>query len=273
MKIAKTRTTPYHPCSNAQVERYNRTLLQMVRCCVGEKQVQWDEHLNLVAIAVRSMLNRSTGFTPNFMMLGREVSTPQELFGLTGPQLADAPEYVQNLLHGLRQAHNAARDTLKDQQRRQKQLYDRKLREQHFSTGDLVYLHDTSTKVGQSTKLRPIYIGPFLVIEVISPILYKIEGRKWKKVIHHDRLRICDDRNIPVWIRRRRNQFLRVEDHHNESVLPQPQPQNRRPEKVPKPAAAEPEDFGLLQLFDPVTTRSGRSVKMPGRFQDFVLDH
>ena len=32
LQITKTRTTPYRPCSNGQVERYNRTLLQLIRC-------------------------------------------------------------------------------------------------------------------------------------------------------------------------------------------------------------------------------------------------
>ena len=34
LEITKTRTTPYCPCANGQVERYNRLLLQMIRCCV-----------------------------------------------------------------------------------------------------------------------------------------------------------------------------------------------------------------------------------------------
>ena len=32
LKIAKTKTTPYHPSSNGQVERFNTIVLQMVRC-------------------------------------------------------------------------------------------------------------------------------------------------------------------------------------------------------------------------------------------------
>ena len=30
--VTQTRTTPYHPVSNGQVERFNRSLLQMIRC-------------------------------------------------------------------------------------------------------------------------------------------------------------------------------------------------------------------------------------------------
>ena len=38
LQISKTRTMPYHPCSNGQVERYNRQLLQMIRCFLMDGQ-------------------------------------------------------------------------------------------------------------------------------------------------------------------------------------------------------------------------------------------
>lgn len=68
--------TPYRPCSNGQVERYNRTLLQLIRCHLKGK---WDEDLPILTGALRSLPNRSTGLTPNLMMLGREVRQPMDL--------------------------------------------------------------------------------------------------------------------------------------------------------------------------------------------------
>lgn len=32
LEISKTRTTPYRPCANGQIERYNGTILQAIRC-------------------------------------------------------------------------------------------------------------------------------------------------------------------------------------------------------------------------------------------------
>lgn len=49
LEIIKTRTTPYRPCSNGQVERYKRTILQAVRCYFIGKQSDWDANLQQFA--------------------------------------------------------------------------------------------------------------------------------------------------------------------------------------------------------------------------------
>lgn len=58
LKITKTRTTPYHPASNGQVERANRTILQTIRCYLGKKQNEWDKLLQQLAGAIRATENR-----------------------------------------------------------------------------------------------------------------------------------------------------------------------------------------------------------------------
>jgi hypothetical protein len=81
LDITKTHTTPYRPASNGQVERYNRTVLQMVRSYLEGRDLEWDRFLPLIGMAIRGTINRNTGFTPNFLMLGRELSIPDEMFG------------------------------------------------------------------------------------------------------------------------------------------------------------------------------------------------
>ncbi len=62
LHIHKTRTTPYRPSANGQVERLNRTLMDAVRCFIKNSQNQWDLHLQQIAGALRAAVNRSTGF-------------------------------------------------------------------------------------------------------------------------------------------------------------------------------------------------------------------
>ena len=72
---------PQYPTAgaNGQVERINRTLLQMIRCTLQEGQTNWDSRLQMLMAGVRSSASSSTGFTPNLLMLGREVVQPLQL--------------------------------------------------------------------------------------------------------------------------------------------------------------------------------------------------
>ena len=65
----------FRPQSDWQSQRNIRTLLKMI-AMITNKQEVWDEHLPFISIAYRSTQNESTGFTPNFMMYGHELSMP-----------------------------------------------------------------------------------------------------------------------------------------------------------------------------------------------------
>ena len=85
-RITKTRTTPYHPCSNGQVEHYNHLLLQIVHCYLHAKDKTWDQDLQLLAGAIRGMEHHATGFSANMMMLGVEVFTPIDILMRTASE-------------------------------------------------------------------------------------------------------------------------------------------------------------------------------------------
>ena len=59
--------------------------------------------------------------------------------------------------------------------------------------------------LGQRTKLQPIWSGPWTVTQVISSVLYRIANRKRSIVAHHDFLKLCSDRNLPIWLLRKRH--------------------------------------------------------------------
>ena len=189
------------------MEHFNRTLLQIIRTYLKGNQKTWDENLSLLAGAIRATVNRSSGYTENKMMLGREVMEPIDLMlGIAHQQLRqETPvDYVKKLEERLVQVHKQARETLQSSQRRQRKDYDLKVLERQYRAGDLVYLINSSTKVGQSSKLKSIWKGPFVITKVISPVLFRIKGRKVESVIHHDTLKPCGDRTVPMWVCRLR---------------------------------------------------------------------
>jgi len=271
LQMAKSRTTPYRPSSNGQVERMNREILAKLRMYIEGKQSTWDQYLPFVGMAMRATVNRSTGFTANMMMLGREIMLPVDLLA---PRLSTGAEpaasYVIQLRDTLDEVHRCARKKIGAALQVRKRTYDRHIHTEVYEVGDLVYLLNAAGKKGQSRKLQPVYIGPFLVIKVISSALYVITGPRGRhQVIHHDRLRRCSDRDIPLWARReRRRRFESVDDVSTPIEIPdgddlnlkalfEPEPE---PEPVPEPEP-EPEPEPMLDLVDVGDDRSGEQVE------------
>ena len=211
MEMSKTRTTPYRPSSNGQVERYNQLVLNFLRCYLAGKQRTWDQFLPMLGMAVRATVNRSTGYTPNMLMLGHEINMPADiLYGLIGEQkqFQTPSVYLKFLLDTLAEVHTEVRENIKAAQRRQKRYYDMKAHMKHFDVGDLVYKRNAAFRAGESRKLNPLYTGPYVVVEVLSPALFRVVDQKRSHVMHHDRLKLCEDRIVPLWARRKRHSIL-----------------------------------------------------------------
>jgi hypothetical protein len=51
----------------------------MLSAFVNEHQNDWDEHLPYISMAYRAAEHETMGITPNYMMLGREVTTPLDI--------------------------------------------------------------------------------------------------------------------------------------------------------------------------------------------------
>ena len=110
----------------------------------------------------------------------------------------------------LRDVHIFAREQLQKSLHRRKQQYDKRKFHVTYHPGDLVYIINESSTKGLSRKLQPVFKGPFIVTHQVSDVLYQLQGRRLTdvKVMHHDRMKICKDRDVPLWIRRKRAVIL-----------------------------------------------------------------
>ena len=136
------------PSSNGQVERYNQMVLTFIRCYLADKITKWDEHLAALGMSLRATVNRSTGFTPNMLMCGRENCMPQDIMlGVAKVNARDQPpsEYLNELDEKLRDAFTMAWLNLDTAQCHQKIDYDTRsqLKKRSFGVG-------MTTRVGQS---------------------------------------------------------------------------------------------------------------------------
>ncbi|KAG7668438.1 hypothetical protein KSW81_002322 [Nannochloris sp. 'desiccata'] len=77
-------TAAYHPQSDGQAERHNRTIQDMLRAYVNPStRDDWDEHLVALEFAYNNSVNRATGFSPFFMLYGQNPNTPASLLRAT----------------------------------------------------------------------------------------------------------------------------------------------------------------------------------------------
>jgi len=77
--IHRSHTTPYHARGNGAVERWHRSLNAMLGKIVATHQTDWPSHLPFVVNAYNTTEHSSTGFTPYFLLYGREQRTPVDI--------------------------------------------------------------------------------------------------------------------------------------------------------------------------------------------------
>ena len=221
LEIKKTHTTPYHPQCNGIVERFNRTLLGMLATTVDSYPSSWEQNIRRVCLAYNSSVHASTGFSPFFLMFGRQVKLPVDLmYGTTQGKETAVMEYVKNLKDGLLEAYALVRDRCETEHKRQKSIYDRKVHGEPYSEGDLVWLYTPAVPSGQSRKLHRPWKGPYKVVERLGDATYKLQGTRGRRpqIVHFDRLKPCPP-NV-----RLANEPRPERPAADEVVLPTPKP-------------------------------------------------
>ena len=62
--IERLRTTAYRPCCDGMVERFNRTMADMIANYVINQPDTWDNYIKYATFAYNTSVHSSTGYTP-----------------------------------------------------------------------------------------------------------------------------------------------------------------------------------------------------------------
>ncbi|CAI5671364.1 unnamed protein product [Oreochromis niloticus] len=117
----KIRTTPYHPRGNP-VERFNRTLLDMLGTLEEEDKSHWRDFVKPLVHAYNCTRNDTTGFSPYELMFGRQPRIPIDLVLGIQPENANHKshsEYVNNLRQRLEESYTLAAKKLPEDRRKE----------------------------------------------------------------------------------------------------------------------------------------------------------
>lgn len=77
--IKKSRTMPYHHQGDSQPERFHM-MLDMLGTLDVKKKVKWSQHIGQLVHCYNCTQNEPTGFSPCYLMFGREARLPVDLF-------------------------------------------------------------------------------------------------------------------------------------------------------------------------------------------------
>jgi len=200
--VRKSRTTAYHPQGVGMVERFNRTLLQLLRSYV-EKQSDWERYLPLVLYAYRTSTHSSTGSSPFMLMYGR---TPT-LTPFSQSTAFDTISYPAHLRAKLAELKDFVDSNLTAAAAQQKTNYDQHTSSPSFSVGDLVWL-----SVPTAGKLDPRWEGRWKVKTIMSPVNVEISDGNRMKVVHVNRLQ---HRNQPGPCDQTETEMHKKAPHHD----------------------------------------------------------
>ena len=202
LEIKKTRTSPRRPQCNGQPERFNKTMISMIKAFLKGEQKNWDLYLDCLAAAYRSSKHELTGYTPNFLMFGREIRLPTELVApIPEGDSKTWPGYVESLRDKLHKAHEIVRMRMKRKMVHQTEKYGPLSHQFQYKEGDLVWYRNEIPKDGISPKLQDAYTGPCLVLSNYHHIDYVIQKNKRGNpvVVHHDKLKPYEGTSTLPW--------------------------------------------------------------------------
>jgi hypothetical protein len=193
--IKKMRTTSYHHEGLGMVERLVRTLKEILRCYVNETHSDWDELLSQVVFAYNTTRHNSSLTTPFEAVFGRKPVRFQDILLniKRNSDFANKSEYLINLKRSNERIQQAINQSLEKSRRYQKNAYDKEVTcYKPFNVGDLVLLSKEAGKVGLAKSLLWKYVGPFVVVERINRVNYKIADTRSRNkcmTVHFNRLK------------------------------------------------------------------------------------
>lgn len=175
-------STAYHPQTDGLSERFHRTVEQVLRSYVGGRQDDWDAVLAQCEFAINNSVHSGTEFAPFEVVFGR---APQLPLDLACQKLGDNKvEQVDVMLRDRLAVQREVAQNLQKSQAAMVRQANKHRRDMVFEVGQLVWLKTDHLQLQSlpTKKLSPKWVGPFTVLQVVSPSAYKLDiPASWRR--------------------------------------------------------------------------------------------
>ena len=214
--VSKSKTSPYHAMGNGVIERYNRTLLSMLRTLDADQKLVWKEHLASLVHAYNCTRHESTGYSPFFLMFGRKPRLAVDIFlGLTDTGVEN--QAIKTVRRALEDAYRAATEAARQARKKQKRGYDKRIRGKGLQVGDFVLVRNVGLK-GKQKLANKWQTERFIVKEQPNEDIpvFKVENESGgkPKMLHRNMLlplelprlyHVKEEKQVEHVVRRTRN--------------------------------------------------------------------
>ena len=190
--VKKATATSYHSQTSGLVERFNGTVIRILKRYVYETQDKWDASLPYATYAYNTTVQRTNEFSPYEIIFGKKASN---LFleqlenksenDTVNDYIAQTKRQIQKICDIVIQNQEKTRDAAKSK-------YDETARGSCFKAGDRVLLFNPAFKLGQNKKFTPAYVGPFTITEQQMETNFKIlpdNPKEKTQIVHQNRLK------------------------------------------------------------------------------------
>ena len=166
-RIEMKATTAYRPQSNGEAERVNQEIGMYLRMYCMEKPDDWSLYLADAQFAHNSRVHSTHGQTPFYLLHGYEPTAyPSDVANTPGL----AEERLEQLATNRDKAIIVHKKVQEAMITRKPSLIYKK-----FEVGNKVWLDARNLHLKTMRKLTPRQLGPFEIVEEISPVVYKLK--------------------------------------------------------------------------------------------------
>ena len=195
--IRKIQTSGWSPWANGHVERMHRGMMAQLTCLLrqrrsGRKVTEWSFYLPAVLFALRTSVHDSTGYSPYYLVYGREPMRPVDALmratreGEVG-ESHDLPDRVAHIVRNMDEAYEAVRHLQSRLAEQNRLRRDENRYEVAYQPGDLVLYYEASKRnaegpVGEPKgpkKLQHRFTGPHRVVRRLSNTMFQLEKEPW----------------------------------------------------------------------------------------------
>eukprot|EP00644_Phytophthora_capsici_P011242 jgi/Phyca11/110369/e_gw1.18.234.1 len=167
LQAQQTTPVPYRPQMVGLVERFNRTWKDMVATYINDElQRDWDQWVDFAVYAYNSGRHSTVALSPNELMMGRKLRSPNELLRAgSRTEAGELTTHHRRLVENLKKCHKHAEHAREREQQRQARYYNRMERHKRtFKVNDRVWVYKPPRGV-KASKFVHQWLGPLRIVE------------------------------------------------------------------------------------------------------------